>query len=175
LKNPLSVKELSAREAQRRLDQLAEVLVDAVESGASVSFLLPFGMDEARTFWRRVIASVRKGGAVLLGAMVDDRLVGTVQMRLDTPPNQQHRVEIVKMLVHRDFRRHGVGRALMEHLEEGVRRRGRVLMVLDTLADSPASRLYESVGFTCAGTIPGYANLPLGGRGDTSVYYKQLR
>lgn len=170
----VEIRELSADEAEQRIDELSEVLADAVESGASVSFLLPFTLEDGREFWRKVVDAVDAGGAILLGAIVDGRLLGTVQVRLDTPRNQQHRVEIVKLVVHRNVRGHGIGRALMMAGEESARRRGRKLLVLDTLSASPAARLYESLGFTCAGTIPRYVRVPLGEFGDTSVYYKWL-
>ncbi|MBY0586605.1 GNAT family N-acetyltransferase [bacterium] len=171
----MKIKELSADEAEARLDELAYVLKDAVESGASVSFLLPFTIEMGRAFWRKVITAVHDDAAVLLGAILRGKLVGTVQLRLDTPANQQHRGEVVKLLVHRQARGKGVGRALMQELEKSARSRGRVLLVLDTHEGSPASGLYRSLGFACAGTVPGYAQLPLGGVGDTSVYYKDLR
>jgi ribosomal protein S18 acetylase RimI-like enzyme len=171
----IEIRELSADEAESRVDELSAVLADAVESGASVSFLLPFTPSMGRAFWEKVIAAVRDQGAVLLGAIQAGELVGTVQLRLDTPANQQHRGEVVKLLVHRKARGLGVGRALMQTLEQSAAKRGRVLLVLDTHEGSPASKLYRSLGFVCAGTIPGYAQLPLGGFGDTSVYYKDLR
>ncbi len=171
----IQVNELSADQAESHLDDLAGILADAVESGASVSFLLPFTLDMGRTFWRKVIAAVRENAAVLLGAYSQGELVGTVQLRLDTPANQQHRGEIVKLLVHRKARGRGIGRSLMQALEKSARKRGRVLLVLDTHEGSPASKLYRSQGFVCAGTVPGYAQLPLGGFGDTSVYFKDLR
>jgi ribosomal protein S18 acetylase RimI-like enzyme len=171
----IQVRELSADQAEAHLDDLAGILADAVESGASVSFLLPFTLDMGRAFWRKVITAVRENAAVLLGAYFKGELVGTVQLRLDTPANQQHRGEIVKLLVHRQARGQGIGRSLMQALEKSARKRRRVLLVLDTHEGSPASKLYRSQGFVCAGTVPGYAQLPLGGFGDTSVYFKDLR
>jgi len=167
--------ELSADDADRRLDELAEILVDAVDSGASVSFLAPLSMSDSRVFWRKVIHSVREGAVVLLGAMVEDRLVGTVQMRLDTPPNQQHRIEVVKLLVHRSKRGQGIDTLLMQQLERSALSRSRFLFVLDSLADSPASKLYESIGYKCAGIIPEYAKLRDGTMGATAVYYKLVK
>ncbi len=117
------VKELSADEAEAHLDDLAGILADAVESGASVSFLLPFTLEMGRAFWQKVIAAVRENAAVLLGAYSHGELVGTVQLRLDTPANQQHRGEIVKLLVHRRARGQGIGRALLQALKK-VRAKG---------------------------------------------------
>lgn len=171
----MQITELNAEEAERRLDELAEVLVDAVDSGASVSFLRPLTIHDARAFWRKVIDSVREGAAVLLAAIVDNRLVGTVQLRLDTPPNQQHRIEVVKLLVHRSNRGQGIGRQLMQKLEFSALARSRYLFVLDTLSESPASRLYESLGYKCAGIVPDYAKLADGSMGATAVYYKLVK
>src|SRR5258708_21675315 len=124
---------LDAPVGEPALDQLAEVLVDCVEGGASVSFMSPFSHAEALVFFRKVAASVASGDTVLLAARLDGRIVGTVQFGLDTPPNQPHRADIKKLLVHRAVRGHGVGAALMAQVEEEARRRGRWLLVLDTV------------------------------------------
>jgi GNAT superfamily N-acetyltransferase len=158
------------------LDDLAAILADAVEGGASVSFMLPFTLDEARAFWRRVAARAEAGDLVTLGAFTGDRLDGTVQLVTATPPNQPHRAEIAKLLVHRRARRQGFGRALMLAAESLALARGRTLLTLDTLAGSPAEQLYLGLGYAPAGAIPGYALLPTGGEPlATVVFYKPLR
>jgi len=124
---------LEAPVAESALGQLADVLVDCVEGGASVSFMSPFSHQQALTFFRKVAGSVASGDTVLLAARLGDRIVGTVQLGLDTPPNQPHRADIKKLLVHRSVRGHGVGAALMAQAEEEARRRGRWLLVLDTV------------------------------------------
>ena len=113
--------------ADAALAQLAAVLVDCVEGGASVSFMSPFSQVEALAFFRKVAGSVAAGDTVLLAARLDGKIVGTVQLGLDTPPNQPHRADIKKMLVHRSARGHGVGAVLMAAVEEEARRRGRWL------------------------------------------------
>ena len=157
------------------LDDLAAILVDAVEGGASVSFMLPFTLDEARAFWCRVAERAQAGEVVTVGAFTDHRLDGTVQLITATPPNQPHRAEIAKLLVHRRARGRGLGRALMLAAEAAALSRGRTLLTLDTLTGSPAERLYLALGYTRAGTIPGYALLPEGGEPRaTVVFYKRL-
>ncbi len=94
------------------LEQLASVLVDCVEGGASVSFMAPFSQADGRTYFRKVADAVASGDAVLLAAKLDGRIVGTVQLGLDTPPNQPHRADLKKMLVHRSVRGRGIGAAL---------------------------------------------------------------
>jgi hypothetical protein len=92
--------------AETALVELADVLVDCVEGGASVSFMSPFSRDSALGFFRKVAGSVAAGDTVLLAAKLGGKIVGTVQLGLDTPPNQTHRAEIKKMLVHRARPRH---------------------------------------------------------------------
>jgi GNAT superfamily N-acetyltransferase len=128
------------------LDQLAAVLVDCVEGGASVSFMAPFSQADGLNYFRKVAASVTSGDTVLLAAKLDDRIVGTVQLGLDTPPNQPHRGDVKKMLVHRAARSRGIGAALMAAVEEEARRRGRWLLVLDTVPDMSGYRLYQRSG-----------------------------
>jgi GNAT superfamily N-acetyltransferase len=156
------------------LDQLAEVLVDCVEGGASVSFMSPFSHQQALAFFRKVAGSVVTGDTVLLAARLGERIVGTVQLGLDTPPNQPHRADIRKLLVHRSARGHGVGAALMAQVEEEARRRGRWLLVLDTVPGENGHRLYLREGWTQTGLVPDYALFPDGRLCDTAIMWKRL-
>jgi GNAT superfamily N-acetyltransferase len=164
----------TAPAADAELDQLAAVLVDCVEGGASVSFMSPFSQAEALTFFRKIAGSVAAGDIVLLAARLEGRIVGTVQLGLDTPPNQPHRADIRKLLVHRSVRGHGVGAALMAKAEDEARRRGRWLLVLDTVPGENGYRLYMRNGWTRAGIIPDYAMFPDGRLCDTAVFWKRL-
>ena len=157
----------------RMLRQLAEVLVDCVEGGASVSFMLPLTAERAQAFWRDVVAEAGAGKRVLLVAEDGDGVCGTVQVLLDMPENQPHRGDVLKMLVHRRARRQGVGEALMRAAEEAARAAGKTLLVLDT-ASADAERLYERLGWQAAGVVPDYALLPQGGFCDTRLYYRRL-
>jgi GNAT superfamily N-acetyltransferase len=156
------------------LDQLASVLVDCVEGGASVSFMSPFSQADGFAFFRRVASSVASGDTVLLAARLDGKIVGTVQLGLDTPPNQPHRADIKKLLVHRSTRGHGVGAALMARIEQEARTRGRWLLVLDTVPGENGYRLYTREGWTRSGIIPDYALFPDGRLCDTAVFWKRL-
>ena len=150
------------------------VLVDCVEGGASVSFMSPFSHADALAFFRKVAASVASGDTVLLVARLAGKIVGTVQLGLDTPPNQPHRADLKKMLVHRSARGRGVGAALMAQVEEEARRRGRWLLVLDTVPGENGYRLYRRAGWTEIGSIPDYAMFPDGRLCDTAIFWKRL-
>ena len=165
---------LAAPVADAALEQLADVLVDCVEGGASVSFMSPFAHDQALAFFRKIAGSVASGDTVLLAAKLDGRIVGTVQLGLDTPPNQPHRADIKKLLVHRSARGHGVGAALMAQVEEEARRHGRWLLVLDTVPDENGHRLYLRAGWTQTGLVPDYALFPDGRLCDTAIMWKRL-
>jgi ribosomal protein S18 acetylase RimI-like enzyme len=142
-------------------DMLAELLHAAVHAGASISFILPFSLDDARAFWRgQVFPRVAAGGRRLLIATLAGRIVGTVQLDLATAPNQAHRAEVLKLLVHPDARRLGIARALMVALEEIARQEGRTLLTLDTRTGDRAEPLYASLGYITAGVIPNYARGP---------------
>jgi len=164
---------LDAAAAQAAIDQLADVLADCVEGGASVSFMLPFGRDDARTFFEKIIASVARDETVLLAASLDGRIVGTVQLGLDMPPNQPHRGDIKKLLVHRAARKHGLGAALMQAAEREAKARGRTLLVLDT-ASGDAERIYVRGGWQRVGVVPDYAMWPQGGFCDTTFFWKRI-
>ena len=165
---------LAAPIADSALDQLADVLVDCVAGGASVSFMSPFSHDSALGFFRKVAGSVAAGDTVLLAARVDGKIVGTVQLGLDTPPNQPHRADIKKMLVHRAARGRGIGAALMAAVEEEARQRGRWLLVLDTVPGENGHRLYSRAGWTQTGLVPDYALFPDGRLCDTAIMWKRL-
>src|SRR3989454_8640324 len=156
-----------------QIDELAGVLIDCVEGGASVSFMQPLTRERALAFWRRVAQGVAAGERALLVAEDAQGLCGTVQLVLDQPENQPHRADLSKLLVHRRARRQGLGEALMRAAEATARTCGKTLLVLDT-ASGEAERLYDRLGWTRVGVIPGYALLPQGGLCATTVYYRTL-
>jgi GNAT superfamily N-acetyltransferase len=157
-------------------EALAEVLIDCVEGGASVSFMVPLTRDRAVAFWRGVLDSAVRGERIVLVAEELDtgRVVGTVQVILAMPDNQPHRADVSKMLVRRDARGRGIGTELMRAAETAARAAGRTLPVLDTATGGDAERLYERLGWRRCGVIPGYALLPHGGLCDTTVFYREL-
>ena len=167
-----SVKRVHALD-DSQIDELADVLIDCVEGGASVSFMHPLPRDRAVAFWRGVAQSVAAGERALLVADDAQGVCGTVQLVLDQPENQPHRADLSKMLVHRRARRQGLGAALLRAAEATARECGKTLLVLDTASDD-AERLYERVGWQRVGVIPGYALLPQGGLCGTTVYYRNL-
>ena len=153
---------------------LADVLIDCVEGGASVSFLHPLSRERAEAFWRKVAADVASGGRVLVVAEDAQGICGTVQLVLDLPENQPHRADLAKMLVHRRVRRQGLGAALLEAAEQAARDCGRTLLVLDAVTGGDAERLYARRGWQRVGAIPGYALMPDGAPCSTTVFYKKI-
>ncbi|WP_201831370.1 GNAT family N-acetyltransferase [Microvirga zambiensis] len=174
--DPFIIRTLAPQEAGEQVGALSDVLIDCVEGGASVSFMLPLTRDRADAFWRGVAEGVVAGERILLIAQerASGQVVGTVQVILKQPENQPHRADIAKMLVHRGFRKHGIGAALMLAAEEAARKAGKTVLVLDTVTGGDAERLYERVGWTKSGIIPNYALWPQGGFCDTTVFYKLL-
>jgi len=161
---------------ERDLDMLAEVLRAVVHGGAGVSFFVPFSLDQARAFWvDKVLPGVRAGTRRVVVARVDGRIVGTVQLDFALPPNQQHRAEVAKLLVHPSARRRGVARAMMLALETIARSAGRTLLTLDTVTGSHAEPLYRDLGYVTVGVIPGYARAALTPELEsTTIMYKTL-
>lgn len=164
---------LDAPAAHAAIDELSDVLVDCVEGGASVSFMLPFGRADGVAFFQQVIASIARSDTVLVAARLDGRIVGTVQLGLDMPPNQPHRGDIRKLLVHRAARKLGLGAMLMARAEAEAKARGRTLLVLDT-AGAEAERLYVRSGWQRVGAVPDYAMWPSGGFCDTVFFWKRI-
>jgi len=165
---------LDEKLAERHLDDLRELLTDAVEDGAAVTFLAPIPRHQAAAFWRGRIEAIAAGTCVLLAAFDGGKLVGSVQITLDTPPNQRHRADINKLVVLRSARRRGIARALMEavHREAAVERR--TLLTLDTRKDDAAEPLYRSLGYIEIGVIPRYSRNSSGTLDDATFFYKEL-
>jgi GNAT superfamily N-acetyltransferase len=169
------VQRLAAGDAHARIPALTEVLIDCVDGGASVSFMLPMTPEKATRFWEGVAEGVARGERVLLVADErDGRLLGTVQVVLALPENQPHRAEVAKMLVHRRARRRGVARRLLEAAEAAARDAGKSLLVLDTVTGSDAERLYARAGWQRVGEIPSYALMPDGPACATTIFYKAI-
>jgi GNAT superfamily N-acetyltransferase len=154
--------------------ELTDVLIDCVEGGASVSFMLPLARDHAVAFWRRIAQDVTAGERALLVAKDSKGICGTVQLVLKQPDNQPHRADLAKMLVHRRARRQGLGTALMRAAEATARECGKTLLVLDAVTGGDAERLYERLGWQRVGVIPGYALMPRGELCSTTVFYRSL-
>ncbi|MGH6942563.1 N-acetyltransferase family protein [Hypericibacter sp.] len=165
---------LDANAAAGRSEELAGILVDAVAGGTSVNFLWPFGLPDARRYWDRVIARIGAGEILLLAIESGGRLVGTVQLIPAPQPNQDHRVDISKLLVLRSARQQGIATVLMQAVEAEARRLGRSLLVLDTETGSAADRLYRRLGYQVLGIMPRHARLPGGELADTTFFFKHL-
>ncbi|MCZ2496108.1 GNAT family N-acetyltransferase [Xylophilus sp. Kf1] len=171
----ITIRRLDAHEATARIDGLADLLIDCVQGGASVSFLWPLSREAATGFWRGVVGGVGRDERVLLVAEdADGAVVGTAQLVTDMPENQPHRGEVAKMLVHRSARRQGVAQRLLAAVDEAARAAGKTLLVLDTATGSDAERLYRRTGWQWVGTVPNFASMPDGALCGTTFFYKRV-
>lgn len=163
-------------DASGDLDMLAEVLHACVHGGASVSFILPFSVADAKAFWSHQVApAVWARSRSVFVARMNGRIAGTVQLDFATPPNQPHRAEVKKLLVHPKARRQGIARSLMLAAEQHARAEQRTLLTLDTTTGSAAEPLYLSLGYVAIGAIPNYSlKIDSSGLEPTTVMYKQL-
>lgn len=165
---------LSAAEARAALPDLCDVLADCVNGGASVGFMQPYGMGDALPYWQGVADSVESGATLLFVALTEGRVVGTVQVGAAQMPNQPHRGDLKKLLVHSSARGKGLARPLMEAAEREAARIGKTLLVLDTATGSDAEAIYPRLGWERVGVIPDYALWPQGGLCDTTIFYKRI-
>ena len=159
---------------REQLDALAGVLHDCVAGGASVSYMAPFSHEEAREAFEAWAAEVEQGRRLIVAAFDNGDLVGSVQVILALPPNQPHRGEIAKLLVHRSARRRGIAERLMACAEAEARAEGKTLLVLDAVTEGDAARLYARMGWTEVGVVPGFALYPDGRPCDTTYFWKAL-
>ncbi len=159
----------------REIQGLCDVLIDCVEGGASISFMLPMTRAKAEAFWRSASAGVERAERVILVAEdAAGTIVGTVQVILNQPENQPHRGDVAKMLVHRRARRRGIGAALLAAAERSALGAGKTLLVLDTVTDGDGERLYARQGWQRCGQIPDYALWPDGRPCATTIFFKSL-
>lgn len=171
----ITIRSLDAAEAMHSVEALADVLIDCVEGGASVSFMLPISRGTAVSFWRGVADGVARNDRILLVAEDDaGQIVGTVQIITAQPENQPHRADVAKMLVCRDARRRGIAGQLMAAVDDAARAAGKSVLVLDTVTGGDAERLYERCGWQRVGAIPNYALMPDGWPCGTTFFHKQL-
>ncbi|MEP7042770.1 MAG: GNAT family N-acetyltransferase [Dokdonella sp.] len=171
----VTVRRVNDGEAAALMEALADILIDCVEGGASVSFMRPLPREKAIAFWRDVASGVDRGERVLLIAEDDaGHILGTVQMIVALPDNQPHRADVAKMLVHRSARRSGIAQRLMRALDTVAREDGKTVLVLDTATGGDGERVYERAGWQRVGVVPKYALMPDGEFCSTTFFYKHL-
>jgi GNAT superfamily N-acetyltransferase len=171
----ITVRRVGRDEAAACVEPLADVLIDCVEGGASVGFMLPLPRAKAVVFWQGVADGVARGERVLLVAEdTARRIVGTVQLILSLPDNQPHRGDVAKMLVHSSARRRGIAQRLLAAAEDAARAESRCVLVLDAVTGGDAERLYERHGWQRVGGVPKYALMPGGGFCGTTFFYKHV-
>lgn len=170
----VTIRMLDEQQALAALPDLCEVLADCVEGGASVGFMSPFTPGDGEAFWRGVAAAVGRGEVLLFVAEVDGRISGTVQVGFALKPNQPHRADLMKLLVHRRARGLGLSKLLMQAAEAETAKHGRSLLVLDTATGELAEQIYEKLGWTRSGVIPDYALFPDGRYCDTTIFWKRV-
>jgi acetyltransferase len=170
----MRIERLTAETAAQHLPALIDILRDSVDAGASVGFIPPLSTADAEAFWADVIEVLRSPHRILLVAVVDDQIVGTIQLDYARKPNATHRAEVIKLLVSNSARRRGIGRALMEEAARIAKADGRTLLHLDTKSGDPAERLYASLGYSRTGEIPGYVFDEAGTFHPTMIMYKHL-
>jgi GNAT superfamily N-acetyltransferase len=168
------IRELTVQEYEGVLPQLTSLLIDAVNSNAGVSFMHPLSPDIATAFWRKQVGDVSTGAIHHFVAEDNSSIVGTVLLHKAWAPNQPHRGEISKMLVHSSRRRQGIGRKLLETVEQKARGLGLSLITFDAVAHGRTEFFYKEAGYVVAGYYPGYALSPQGELDDTALFYKQL-
>jgi GNAT superfamily N-acetyltransferase len=168
----MHVSVLDAAEVESAIPRLSEILIDAVASGAGVSFLHPLAPEKAEQFWRDQMPGVKSGKTFILTCK--DRFgkdMGVVMLHKAWAPNQPHRGDVAKLLVHRDFRNQGVGSALMHRMELLAQEKGLKMINFDAVAGGAPDRLYRTLGYRVAGMVPGYAYSSKGDKLEDVVFF----
>lgn len=169
-----TIRLLTEADTLKALPDLCEILSDCVNGGASVGFMEPYQPSDAKPFWQGVARAVGAGDVLLIVAEIEGHVVGTVQVGFAAMPNQPHRADLKKLLVHSDSRGLGLARQLMAFAEREAARNRKTLLVLDTATGEPAEAIYEKLGWIRAGIVPDYALFPDGRFCDTTIFYKRI-
>jgi acetyltransferase len=170
----IRIEQITAVQAEAQLMALIRLLQNVVNDGASIGFIAPLSDGEARDYWLGVLPAIAQGHKLLFTATLEDQVVGSVQLALEPRRGVVHCAEVQKLMVHTAYRGHGLGRRLMNALEQAAQMEQRSLLVLDTRRGDVAEGLYQRMGYTQAGVIPGYALSSDGKLHDTVFYYRQL-
>jgi acetyltransferase len=170
----MNIRSLNANEAQELLPQLFALLKDSVDTGASIGFILPLSQEEGMAYWNKRIAVLEAGESIMLIVEMGGQIVGTGQLAIESRANGRHRAEVQKVLTHSEFRRRGIGKAIMLGLEKAAIERNLRLLFLDTRRGDPSELLYQNIGYEKAGIIPEYVINENGSFEDTVIYYKLL-
>ncbi|WP_319517450.1 GNAT family N-acetyltransferase [uncultured Martelella sp.] len=165
---------LNGQQAEAAIPALSALLADSIEDNASMGFMAPYDNEGVETYWQQVAAGVAAGSLVLLAAEIEGEIVGTVQAGFAQKPNQPHRADVMKLIVHRKVRGRGIARKLMETLDAVCIEADRWLLVLDTATGSDAEAIYPRLGWQRVGVVPDYALYPEGGYCGTTFFYKRL-
>lgn len=169
MNNNFTISELKEIKSET-LQELSFLLIDTVNSGASVGFLAPLSLEDAKQYWNKVLSD----GVILWIGKIDGKIIGTIQLHLCMKQNGRHRAEIAKLLVHSNVRRMGIGKHLMEAAEKRAVEEQRCLIILDTRAGDISNILYKSMEYIEVGRIPKYAKSTDGILHDTAIYYKNI-
>lgn len=170
----MHIERLTSEQALAYLPDLIRLLQDAVAGGASVGFLPPLSDDQAQQYWSSLLPDITKGSRIVLAALDNQAVIGTVQLELAQKPNALHRAEVQKLMVYRSHRGQGIAGALLDGIEAAAREANRILLVLDTIQGDTADRLYRKLDWIEAGVIPQYAMSGAGILEATVVFYKLL-
>lgn len=168
MENVIKIEQVEKMDAH--LEEFSELLKQVVDSGASIGFLRPLDLSVSKSFWENVLAP----NVILFAAKINHRIVGTAQLHLCAKENGKHRAEVAKVMTHPSYQKKGIGRALMQMVEQRAKQEGRSLLILDTREGDPSNHLYTSLGFIRAGRIPGYVKSEKGELEATILYYKEL-
>lgn len=168
------IKTLSPRELEAALPTFVELLQESVDGGGALGFHAPLAADEAREYWQALRPEIQSGARVLLAASENGRIVGSAQLALAPWRNARHRASIEKLFVSAAMRGRGIGKALINALQDAARLRGRSLLLINARRNEPAEQLYKQLGYREFGVIPGYAIGPMGERYDSVCMYRQL-
>ncbi|MGG4662282.1 GNAT family N-acetyltransferase [Providencia vermicola] len=154
--------------------QLASLLIDSVEHGASVGFLAPLSIDEASGYWQQIKSDLMQQKRFLIACINDDKIVGAVQIALCLKANGLHRADVEKLMVHSQFRQQGIATQLLNVVEKIALKNNRTLLVLDTRTQDVASALYRKQGYREVGEIPNFVVNSQGQFEGTTFFYKLL-
>jgi GNAT superfamily N-acetyltransferase len=170
----VEIRELTGDEVRAAADELGRLLLDAHASNMALGLSGPLTSEHAREIWVETAGRLHPERRVLLAALEEGVVVGTVQVARAEAENGSHRAEIVRLAVRGDRRGSGIGKALLDAATERARALGLRLLWLTTHAETGSDRFYDAVGWSRLGVLPAYSARPDGTLAGGAFYYREL-
>lgn len=173
----MNIVQLNADTLPRYRHALAALMIDVLQSNTTSAFQHSHVIQQhrdAERYFHSLRAPMARHELMLWIAVCDSIVVGSVQLSICQRPDGQNRAEVLQLLMHSSAQCEGIGRKLMQVLEQKAQSCHRGLLYLDVIAGSTTENFYRAHGYHFLGELPDYAFCGDGHPQPGAIYYKRL-